>query len=214
MPMRSRRCPPRSTPSPAMPAGRPGCAMPRVARASSRAPSSGWSGASWKSAPAAGPRRACCCPPIPRCPLRPSSRHIAGGGASRSSRHGASQDSVGVRADGRTGGRRCQGAGIARIFFRAAISCTLTVSFPSWPISVTSSQAFAWGISDFLSAKGAQKFGALKAAFIVNSIVNSTTNILLHSRNKFTGITYWIPDLTIPFTGSMAAGITAGFMRG
>ena len=34
-----------ATPSPAMPAGRPGCATPRVARASSRASSSGWSGA-------------------------------------------------------------------------------------------------------------------------------------------------------------------------
>src|SRR5262249_23209957 len=49
---------------------------------------------------------------------------------------------------------------------------------------------------------------------ITNSIANSTTNILLHSGNKFTSITNWIPDLTIPFTGSMAAGITAGFMRG
>jgi DDE superfamily endonuclease len=31
----------------------------------------------------AGPRRACCCPPIPRCPPRPSSRRTPGGGASK-----------------------------------------------------------------------------------------------------------------------------------
>lgn len=43
---------------------------------------------------------------------------------------------------------------------------------------------------------------------IANSIANSTTNILLHPGNKFTTIPYWIPDLTIPFTGSMGAGIT------
>jgi hypothetical protein len=60
--MRSRHCPPRSTASPAMAAGRPGCAMPRVTRASSGASSSGWSGASWRrarlgqGAPAAVPR--------------------------------------------------------------------------------------------------------------------------------------------------------------
>ena len=49
---------------------------------------------------------------------------------------------------------------------------------------------------------------------ITNSVANSTTNILLHSGNKFTIIPYWIPDSTIPFTGMMAAGITAGFLRG
>src|SRR5215831_2718672 len=49
---------------------------------------------------------------------------------------------------------------------------------------------------------------------ITNSIANSTTNILLHPGNKFTMIPYWIPDLTIPFTGSMAVGITTGFLRG
>jgi uncharacterized membrane protein (Fun14 family) len=47
---------------------------------------------------------------------------------------------------------------------------------------------------------------------ITNSIANST-NILLHSGNKFTIIPFWIPDLSIPFTGSMAAGITGEFMR-
>src|SRR3954466_15579094 len=41
MPMRSRRCPPRSTPSLVMAADRPGCATLCVARASSRASSSG-----------------------------------------------------------------------------------------------------------------------------------------------------------------------------
>ena len=41
MPMRLRRCPPRSMPSPAMVADRPGCAMPCAAHASSRASSSG-----------------------------------------------------------------------------------------------------------------------------------------------------------------------------
>jgi hypothetical protein len=40
MTMQSQHCPPRSTPSPAMPAGRPGCAMPCAARASSGASSS------------------------------------------------------------------------------------------------------------------------------------------------------------------------------
>src|SRR3954465_6918340 len=75
MPTRLQHCPPRSTPSPAMVAGRPGCAMPCAARASSRASSSG--GASCRRAPA---RRACCCPPIPRCP--PPSRPIPRGGAS------------------------------------------------------------------------------------------------------------------------------------
>ena len=30
--------------------------------------------------------------------------------------------------------------------------------------------AFAWGVSDFLSAKSAQRFGALKAAFVINSL--------------------------------------------
>jgi len=49
---------------------------------------------------------------------------------------------------------------------------------------------------------------------ITNSIVNSTANVLSHPGNKFTIIPYRIPDLTIPFTGSMAVGITAGFMRG
>src|SRR4051812_33101620 len=79
MSMRSRRCPPRSTPSPAMPAGRPDCAMPCAAHASSRASSSG--GASWRRAPA-GPKCACCCRPIRCCPPRPSSRRIPTGGAS------------------------------------------------------------------------------------------------------------------------------------
>jgi hypothetical protein len=49
---------------------------------------------------------------------------------------------------------------------------------------------------------------------LTNSIANSITNILLFRGNKFTIILYWIPDLTIPFAGSMAVGITAGFMRG
>src|SRR4051795_1123113 len=40
MPTRLQPCPPRSTPSPAMAAGRPGCAMPCAAHASSRASSS------------------------------------------------------------------------------------------------------------------------------------------------------------------------------
>src|SRR3954466_11375063 len=62
-------------------AGRPGFAMPCVARASSRVSSSGWSGASWRRAPA-GPKCACCCLPIPPCPPRPSSRRIPTGGAS------------------------------------------------------------------------------------------------------------------------------------
>ena len=49
---------------------------------------------------------------------------------------------------------------------------------------------------------------------LTNSIANSTTNILLYQGNKFTIIPFWIPDLTIPFAGSMAVGVTAGFMRG
>ena len=39
-------------------------------------------GASWKSRAAAGPGRACCCPPILPCPPRPSSRPTRTGGAS------------------------------------------------------------------------------------------------------------------------------------
>src|SRR3954470_5664695 len=81
MPMWLQHCLPRSTPSLAMAVGRPGYAMPCVVRASSRASSSGWSGASWRRAPA-GPKCACCCPPIRRCPPRPSSRRIPTGGAS------------------------------------------------------------------------------------------------------------------------------------
>src|SRR4051795_5734090 len=52
-------------------------------------------GASWRRAPA-GPKCACCCPPIRRCPPRPSLRPTRSGGALRSTRHGASQGSVGV----------------------------------------------------------------------------------------------------------------------
>jgi|SRR5690348_17232890 uncharacterized membrane protein (Fun14 family) len=49
---------------------------------------------------------------------------------------------------------------------------------------------------------------------ITSSIANSTTNIFLHSVNKFTMIPYWIHDLTIPFIGSMTVGITVRFIRG
>ena len=49
---------------------------------------------------------------------------------------------------------------------------------------------------------------------LTNPIANSTTNILLYQGNKFTITPFWIPDLTIPFAGSMVAGNTAGFMRG
>src|SRR3954464_10706232 len=76
-PTRLQHCLPRSTPLPAMAAGRPGCAMACVARVSCGASSCGWSGASWKSRAAAG--RACCCPPIPPWP---SSRPTRTGGAS------------------------------------------------------------------------------------------------------------------------------------
>ena len=81
MAMHSQHCPSRSTPSPAMAVDWPDCAMPCAAHDSSRASSSEWSGGSWKSAPAAGSGRACCCPPIPPCPPRPSSRPAPGGGA-------------------------------------------------------------------------------------------------------------------------------------
>jgi uncharacterized membrane protein (Fun14 family) len=49
---------------------------------------------------------------------------------------------------------------------------------------------------------------------LTNFIANSTTNILLYHGNNFTITPFWIPDLTIPLAGSMAVGITAGFMRG
>src|SRR3954470_16855149 len=55
--------------------GGPGCAMPLAGFLKGVIVR----GASWRKAPA-GPRRACCCPPIPRCP--PPSRHTPGGGAS------------------------------------------------------------------------------------------------------------------------------------
>src|SRR3954469_8599064 len=81
MPTRLQHCPPR--PSPAMAAGRPGCAMPCAAHASSPRFLKGVivRGGGWGRAPA-GPRCVCCCPPIRRCPPQPSSRHIPRGGAS------------------------------------------------------------------------------------------------------------------------------------
>jgi uncharacterized membrane protein (Fun14 family) len=49
---------------------------------------------------------------------------------------------------------------------------------------------------------------------LINFIANFTTNILSYQGNNFTITPFWIPDLTIPFAGSMAVGITAGFTRG
>jgi uncharacterized membrane protein (Fun14 family) len=39
---------------------------------------------------------------------------------------------------------------------------------------------------------------------LINSIANSTTNILSYQGNNFTITPFWIPDLIIPFAGSMA----------
>jgi uncharacterized membrane protein (Fun14 family) len=49
---------------------------------------------------------------------------------------------------------------------------------------------------------------------LTNSVANSTMNILSYQGNNFTITPFWIPDLIIPFAGSMAVGITAGLMRG